>query len=85
MQAQGQTLEAAGIYMAQDFFTHGQVYVDFSRVGDPANIKVSTFLLDSEFINASAGAEEEREGGHSEAWEDEEYCLQECPGVNLME
>jgi hypothetical protein len=38
--AQGQTLEQAGIYMAQEFFTHGQVYVAFSRVGDPANIKV---------------------------------------------
>ena len=81
MQAQGQTLEAAGIYMAQDFFTHGQVYVAFSRVGDPANIKVGTFLLNSEYNNASTGAEEEREGGHPEACQHEEHCLQECPGV----
>ena len=28
--------------MANEFFTHGQVCVAFSRVGDPANIKVGT-------------------------------------------
>ena len=40
VQAQGQTLEAAGIYLGTDFFSHGQVYVAFSRVGNPNNIKV---------------------------------------------
>ena len=34
MQAQGQTLEAAGLYLGTDFFSHGQVYVAFSRVGN---------------------------------------------------
>ena len=38
--AQGQTLERAGIYLGQDFFSHGQAYVAFSRVGDKKNIKV---------------------------------------------
>ena len=38
--AQGQTLERAGIYLGQDFFSHGQAYVAFSRVGDKNNIKV---------------------------------------------
>ena len=42
MQAQGQTLDAAGLYMGRDFFSHGQVYVAFSRVGNPGCIKVNT-------------------------------------------
>ena len=40
MQGQGQTFEAAGLYLGTDFFSHGQVYVAFSRVGNPDNIKV---------------------------------------------
>ena len=47
MQAQGQTLDAAGLYMGRDFFSHGQVYVAFSRVGNPSCIKVNANATES--------------------------------------
>ena len=40
LQAQGQTLEMAGLYLGGDFFSHGQAYVALSRVGHPGCIKV---------------------------------------------
>ena len=40
LQAQGQTLEMAGLYLGGDFFSHGQTYVALSRVGHPGSIKV---------------------------------------------
>ena len=49
MQAQGQTLEAAGLYLGTDFFSHGQVYVPFSRVGNPDNIKV--LMVEPDIMN----------------------------------
>ena len=45
--AQGQTLKHVGIYLGKnEFFSHGQFYVAFSRVTDPKNIKF--FLDDAE-------------------------------------
>ena len=38
--AQGQTLQRIGIYLANDFFSHGQLYVALSRCGDPKSIKI---------------------------------------------
>ncbi len=38
--AQGQTLEQAGIYLPKDFWSHGQLYVACSRVGNPQNLKI---------------------------------------------
>lgn len=38
--AQGQTMERAGIYMPPNYFSHGQLYVAMSRVGDGRKIKV---------------------------------------------
>ena len=38
--AQGQTLKEVGIYLRKDFFSHGQLYVSISRVGDPTKVKV---------------------------------------------
>ena len=38
--AQGQTLNRMGIYLANDFFSHGQLYVALSRCGDPKSIKI---------------------------------------------
>ena len=43
LQAQGQTLEMAGLYIGRDFFSHGQTYVALSRVGHPSCIKVSLY------------------------------------------
>ena len=36
--AQGQTLDCVGINLQNDCFTHGQLYVACSRVGDPKKI-----------------------------------------------
>jgi ATP-dependent DNA helicase PIF1 len=33
--AQGQTLKCAGMYLPQSVFSHGHLYVGFSRCGDP--------------------------------------------------
>ena len=38
--SQGQTLQYCGLYLPQPLFTHGQLYVALSRVGNPDNIKV---------------------------------------------
>ena len=36
--SQGQTLSEAGVWLNQDVFTHGQLYVPSSRVGHPNSI-----------------------------------------------
>ena len=38
--AQGQTLDMVGIYISQEFFSHGQLYVALSRVGDIKAVKI---------------------------------------------
>ena len=38
--AQGHTLSHAGIYLKQDFFPHGQLYVAMSRVGSKDSLKI---------------------------------------------
>ncbi|GFR79208.1 ATP-dependent DNA helicase pif1 [Elysia marginata] len=38
--AQGQTLKAVGVYLQEPFFSHGQLYVALSRVGNKDNIKI---------------------------------------------
>ena len=38
--AQGQTMKHVGIYLQQDFFSHGQLYVALSRVQSPQNLKI---------------------------------------------
>ena len=38
--AQGQTLQFVGIYLPDYVFTHGQLYVAFSRVMDPSALAV---------------------------------------------
>lgn len=38
--SQGQTLSKVGLYLSKDFFSHGQLYVAMSRVGDKQNIKI---------------------------------------------
>ena len=38
--AQGQTLAKVGIYIAREFFSHGQLYVAISRVGDGSCVKI---------------------------------------------
>jgi ATP-dependent DNA helicase PIF1 len=38
--SQGQTLHQAGIYLDQQFFSHGQLYVALSRVGHPKKITI---------------------------------------------
>jgi ATP-dependent exoDNAse (exonuclease V) alpha subunit len=43
--SQGQTLSHVGLHLANDVFTHGQVYVAFSCAKAPTNMKVQ--LLDT--------------------------------------
>ncbi len=43
--SQGQTLSHVGLHLADDVFSHGQLYVAFSRAKAPGNIKV--LLLDT--------------------------------------
>ena len=38
--AQGQTLDFVGIYLPEDVFTHGQLYVAFSRVWSSSAVAV---------------------------------------------
>ena len=38
--SQGQTLEFVGIYIAREFFSHGQLYVAMSRVGNMDCVKI---------------------------------------------
>ena len=38
--AQGQTLEAVGVFLSGPVFSHGQLYVALSRCTDPANVHV---------------------------------------------
>ena len=38
--AQGQSASECGILLPRDIWTHGQMYVAFSRCGNPKNIRV---------------------------------------------
>merc|ERR1711954_284365 len=38
--AQGQTLAKVGLYIAREFFSHGQLYVAISRVGNGSCVKI---------------------------------------------
>jgi len=40
--SQGQTLKKIGIYLNQDFFSHGQLYVALSRVGSRDSVRLLT-------------------------------------------
>ena len=47
--AQGQSLDRAGMYLPRSVFSHGHLYVGFSRCGDPDNFFV--YADQSEFVH----------------------------------
>ena len=49
--AQGQTLNKVGLYLEKDFFSHGQLYVAMSRVGNPNNLSILS--RSGQFINVA--------------------------------
>jgi ATP-dependent DNA helicase PIF1 len=38
--SQGQSLTRVGVYSVKDFFSHGQLYVAASRVGNPEQFRI---------------------------------------------
>jgi ATP-dependent exoDNAse (exonuclease V) alpha subunit len=38
--SQGQTLDRVGVFLLEECFAHGQLYVTLSRVGDPLQLIV---------------------------------------------
>ena len=48
--AQGQTLKRVGVLLEDDVFTHEQLYVAASRVGDPEQLKFSSKFFNRSFI-----------------------------------
>ena len=46
--AQGQTFKKIGLYLSQPVFSHGQLYVAFSRVSKLNNIKVKIMNSNSQ-------------------------------------
>lgn len=52
--AQGQTLQKAALYLPQPVFTHGQMYVAFSRATSASNMYVSLQETDSQKVTDDA-------------------------------
>ncbi|XP_074361406.1 ATP-dependent DNA helicase PIF1-like [Apium graveolens] len=51
--SQGQSLERVGLYLPNPVFTHGQLYVAFSRVTSPAGLKIFIDSKDGESTNVT--------------------------------
>ena len=49
--SQGQTLNQVGVYLEKGFFSHGQLYVAMSRVGNPNNLNIFTRI--GSFVNVA--------------------------------
>jgi ATP-dependent DNA helicase PIF1 len=48
--SQGQTLQQLGLFMRYQMFCHGQLYVAFSRVGDPRRVHIMLPSHDTSFV-----------------------------------
>ena len=57
--SQGQSFSKCGIFLPSPVFTHGQLYVAASRVGDPLNLKI--FANQREFTKEGQGRKRQNE------------------------
>ena len=48
--AQGQTLQRIGVFLRNQCFSHGQLYVAASRVGHPDHIRFAVAAEDGDFL-----------------------------------
>jgi ATP-dependent DNA helicase PIF1 len=56
--AQGQTFKRVGVFLPQPCFSHGQLYVAVSRVGDPDGVKIMAITPPTSAAGAPTGAVE---------------------------
>jgi hypothetical protein len=62
--SQGQTLKRCAVYLPKDVFTHGQLYVAFSRCGERAGVKVfSASYVIKNVVYREILTEDPRRGG----------------------
>ena len=79
--AQGQTLKRAGLYLPTPIFSHGQLYVGFSRAGSQSRVKV--LVLDTGKQGRYEGLEGIPDGVYTDNVVWPEALLQTAPSMEV--